>query len=62
MNFFLIIEKSINYRIVSLDIALLKIAEKIKGLEVHDRLITATAMLMNTPLISSDKDIHAKGW
>ena len=55
------LEESVNYAIVPFDTRLLKIAETIKGLEVHDRLILATAILTGSPLISNDKEIHAKG-
>ncbi|MDO8142099.1 MAG: type II toxin-antitoxin system VapC family toxin [Candidatus Brocadiales bacterium] len=55
------LEESVNYEIVPFDTRLLKIAETIKGLEVHDRLILATAILTGSPLVSSDKEIHAKG-
>lgn len=55
------LEKSINYEIVFFDIRLLKIAETIKGLEVHDRLILATAILTGSPLVSNDREIHTKG-
>lgn len=55
------LEESINYEIVPFDTKLLKIAETIKGLEVHDRLILATAILSGSPLVSNDKEIHAKG-
>ncbi|MCK6467887.1 MAG: PIN domain-containing protein [Candidatus Brocadia sinica] len=55
------LEKSINYEIVPFDTKLLKVAETIKGLEVHDRLILATAILTGSPLISYDREIHAKG-
>lgn len=55
------LEKSINYEIVPFDIGLLKIAETIQGLEVHDRLILATAILTGSPLVSNDREIHAKG-
>ncbi|MBM2833660.1 MAG: PilT protein domain protein [Candidatus Brocadiaceae bacterium] len=55
------LEESVNYEIVPFDTRLLKIAETIKGLEVHDRLILATAILTGSPLISNDKEIHAKG-
>lgn len=55
------LEKSINYEIVPFDIRLLKIAETIQGLEVHDRLILATAILTGSPLVSNDREIHAKG-
>lgn len=50
------LEESINYEIVPFDNRLLKIAETIKGLEVHDRLILATAVLTDSPLVSSDKE------
>jgi len=55
------LEESVNYEIVPFDTRLLKIAETIKGLEVHDRLILATAILTGSPLVSNDKEIHAKG-
>lgn len=55
------LEESVNYEIVPFDTRLLKIAETIKGLEVHDRLILATAILTGSPLITNDKEIHAKG-
>ena len=57
----LTLEESMNYRIVSFDTRLLKIAETIKGMEAHDRLIMATALLTGSPLVSNDKEIHAKG-
>jgi len=47
--------------IVPFDTRLLKIAETIKGLEAHDRLILATAILTGSPLVSNDREIHAKG-
>lgn len=55
------LEESINYEIVPFDTRLLKIAETIKGLEAHDRLILATAILTGSPLVSNDKEIHTKG-
>ena len=55
------LEESVNYEIVPFDTRLLKIAETIKGLEIHDRLILATAILTGSLLISNDKEIHAKG-
>ena len=57
----LTLEESMNYRIVSFDTRLLKIAETIKGMEAHDRLIMATALLTGSPLVSNDKEIRAKG-
>lgn len=54
------IETSYNYQIIPVDTELLRIAEVIKGLEIHDRLILATARLYNAPLVSSDKEIRTK--
>ncbi len=55
------LEESVNYEIVPFDTRLLKIAETIKELEVHDRLILATAILTGSLLVSNDKEMHAKG-
>ncbi|CAG1771659.1 hypothetical protein BAC3_01979 [uncultured bacterium] len=55
------LEESINYEIIPFDTRLLKIAETIKGLEAHDRLILATVILTGSPLVSNDKEIHTKG-
>ena len=55
------LEESMNYRIVSFDARLLKIAETIKGMEAHDRVIMATALLTGSPLVSNDKEIRAQG-
>ncbi|GAB60801.1 hypothetical protein KSU1_A0034 [Candidatus Jettenia caeni] len=55
------LEKSSNYEIVSFDTRLLKIVETIRGLEVHDRLILATALVTGSSLVSNDREIHAKG-
>lgn len=55
------LEESVNYEIVPFDTRLLKIAETIKELEVHDRLILATAILTGSLLVGNDKEMHAKG-
>jgi len=55
------IEDSSNYVIVPFDTELLRRAEEIKGLEVHDRLILATAVSTNSILVSKDSEIRAKG-
>ena len=54
------IEKSSNYRIISFDTKLLQIAATLKGLEAHDRLILATAILTNSYLVSKDKELRDK--
>ena len=52
------IEQSENYRIVSFDVDLLKIAKDLAGLEAHDRLILATAIKTGSPLVSKDKELR----
>jgi PIN domain nuclease of toxin-antitoxin system len=51
------IENSDNYKIIPFDTKLLKIVETIKGLEAHDRIVVATALVTNSPLISKDMEI-----
>lgn len=55
------IENSSNYVIIPFDITLLKIAEPLKGLEAHDGLILATALLTETPLITKDIELRKNG-
>ena len=53
------IEKYNNFEITPLDIDILKTADKIKtGLEMHDKLIVATAINFNATLITKDKMIR----
>ena len=49
-----------NYRIIDLDTNILQTAEKIssKNLELHDRLIVATAVYLKVPILTSDKIIR----
>jgi PIN domain nuclease of toxin-antitoxin system len=54
------IEGSGSYQIVPIDADLLKVAIPLKGLDIHDRLILATAILTNSVLVSKDRDISAK--
>lgn len=54
------IEGSQNYQIVPLDVELVKTAETIKGLEMHDRLIMAVAKKTMTSLVSKDREIRDK--
>lgn len=52
------IDESGNFDIVPLDTNILKIADKLDiDLEMHDRLITATAVSFNAPLITKDRSI-----
>lgn len=55
------IERGANYQVIPFDIELLRLAVSIKGLELHDKLIFATAMLTNSALVSKDRAIRAKG-
>ena len=55
------IEESQNYQAVPFDADLLKVAIPLTGLEMHDRLILATAISTNSVLVSKDRDISAKG-
>jgi len=51
-----IIEEYDNIEVAPLDIDILRVANKIeKELEMHDRLIVATALNHNTPLITKDR-------
>jgi PIN domain nuclease of toxin-antitoxin system len=54
-------EENEAYQIVPLDMKLLEIAIPLKGLEIHDRLILATAILTNSVLVSRDRAIEAPG-
>jgi len=45
------------YHIVHLDPEVIRIASKLQGLELHDRLIAATAKHLNLPLLTCDKAI-----
>jgi PIN domain nuclease of toxin-antitoxin system len=52
------LESNQNYQIIPLDIELVKIAETIKSLEMHDRLIMAVAKKTMTKLVSKDRQLH----
>lgn len=55
------LEESSNHQIIPFDTQVLTIAKTIKGLEVHDRLILATALLTESSLVSNDRELHKKG-
>jgi PIN domain nuclease of toxin-antitoxin system len=53
------IEECENIQIASLDVEILRIADKIQGdMEIHDRLIVATALHFGATLISRDRLIR----
>jgi PIN domain nuclease of toxin-antitoxin system len=56
----LTIHGSENYKIVPFDVDLLEFAIPLKELEIHDRLILATAILTNSVLISKDRMLNAR--
>ncbi len=52
------IERYINFKVASLDIDIIKVANNIKSnLEMHDKLIVATALFYSNPLITKDSRI-----
>lgn len=51
-------KKNSAYKIIPLDILILKEIENLKGLETHDRIILATAKMTNTSLVSKDDTIR----
>lgn len=56
-----VLENVDNYGIVDLDIEIVMVADTISGLELHDRLIVATAKHLEVPMITSDHQITDSG-
>lgn len=54
------IGESQNYQIVSFDVEVLRLARPLKGLDIHDRLILATAVMTDSGLVSKDREILRK--
>jgi PIN domain nuclease of toxin-antitoxin system len=53
------IEEYENFQIIALDLEILKIADRLSTyLEMHDRLIVATAICFDVPLITKDEQIQ----
>lgn len=50
-----------NYRIIDLDFDIVETAKTVQGLELHDRLIVATALFLNVPILTSDQIIRGSG-
>jgi PIN domain nuclease of toxin-antitoxin system len=59
-NFINAVKESENYQIVPFDEDLLELAVGIKGFEIHDRVIVATAMMTDSILVSKDGVIKNK--
>lgn len=56
------IEESENFEIAPLDLEIIKIADQIEyDLEMHDRLIAATALFFDVPVITKDEVIKNSG-
>jgi len=53
------INDSDNYKMIPFDDKVLSIALSIKGLEIHDRIILATAKLTESILVTKDQVINA---
>jgi len=52
-----IISRTSNYQIVDLNLEIIVEAQKVRGLELHDRLIVSTARVLGVPMLTSDKMI-----
>jgi PIN domain nuclease of toxin-antitoxin system len=49
------------YKVIPVNNELVKVAIPLQGLEIHDRLIMATALITDSVLLSKDKEINATG-
>jgi len=49
------------YKVIPVDDELVKATIPLQGLEIHDRLIMATALITDSVLLSKDKEIRATG-
>lgn len=52
------LEGNSSYRILPLDVSIVKELVVLKGLETHDRIILASAKAVNVPLVSKDEVIR----
>lgn len=52
-----VIEPLDNYEVVDLNLDIVESAKHIHGLELHDRLIVATAKFYDIPILTSDQEI-----
>jgi predicted nucleic acid-binding protein len=56
------LEAGDNYQIIPLDLTIIKAANDIQAeLEMHDRLIVATALLLSVPVLTKDETIAQSG-
>ena len=54
------IEENETYNVVPLTTEAIRIMTELKGLELHDRAIVATAIMTDTDLVSVDRDISKR--
>lgn len=50
-----------NYRLIDIDLGIITEAKTVIGLELHDRLIVATARVLRVPMITPDSMISESG-
>lgn len=55
-------DEATNFVIVPLDLSITKKVSELKRLELHDRIITATANALNATLITKDPEIVESGY
>jgi PIN domain nuclease of toxin-antitoxin system len=55
------LEQSENHQIIPFDTGLLRVAMTMPKLELHDRLIVATAIMTDSVLVSKDREIERSG-
>jgi PIN domain nuclease of toxin-antitoxin system len=60
-NVLSLIDTNEAYKVIPVDDELVKATIPLQGMEIHDRLIMATALMTDTVLVSRDKEIRATG-
>lgn len=60
-NVLSLIDTNEAYKVIPVDDILVKATVPLQGMEIHDRLIMATALMTDTVLVSRDKEIRATG-
>lgn len=55
------INEGLNYDVYSLDLGVILECQKLRGFELHDRIIMATAKLLNAKVLSRDRKIRKSG-
>ena len=60
-NVLSLIDTNEAYKVIPVDDELVKTTIPLQGMEIHDRLIMATALMTDSILVSRDKEIRATG-